>query len=335
MSGFLQRLVARSRPLSIQSAKHEHSVQPRLGSRFEPAFGMQVQAPTFDASFHEEETVSAESVPVTPSMPDLRPPREQPQPARTIMPSAVTSHTEPPTPTMIEPVQSGQGAGTRDAASRDASALPEIASPRPQPAQPDATSDEEDVSHTERGHRSIRDIQPAKSVHPRAPVPPLEGDQPGGESISADDEVIRTIRVVHDTPISVRMDEAPVESPPVQPAPDERQQPVGQPVTLESHTPPSPEESPRQPVPTRTEQAAEPIRPQIATEAPTLPKSTAFQSRRQSADPPTIRVTIGRIEVRAAQVQQPVPTQTRHQPVRRTPGLSLDDYLAKRNEGGR
>jgi hypothetical protein len=47
---------------------------------------------------------------------------------------------------------------------------------------------------------------------------------------------------------------------------------------------------------------------------------------------PTIRVTIGRIEIRAAMPPAPPP---RARPVRRQPALPLEQYLQRRNEGRR
>jgi hypothetical protein len=43
--------------------------------------------------------------------------------------------------------------------------------------------------------------------------------------------------------------------------------------------------------------------------------------------PPTIRVTIGRVDVRAVMPAPPVPVA---KPVHPRPGLSLDDYLKQR-----
>jgi hypothetical protein len=49
--------------------------------------------------------------------------------------------------------------------------------------------------------------------------------------------------------------------------------------------------------------------------------------------PPTIRVTIGRVEVRA--MLPPKSPKPRTTPARRAPALSLDDYIKQRNEGQR
>ena len=53
--------------------------------------------------------------------------------------------------------------------------------------------------------------------------------------------------------------------------------------------------------------------------------------QRSSKSPPIIRVTIGRVEVRAVQSPQPQPKQTKPRP----PKLSLEDYLRKRARGSR
>lgn len=47
--------------------------------------------------------------------------------------------------------------------------------------------------------------------------------------------------------------------------------------------------------------------------------------------PPSVQVTIGRVDVRA--VMPPAPPAPPTPPARRTPALSLDDYLKRRNEG--
>jgi hypothetical protein len=48
---------------------------------------------------------------------------------------------------------------------------------------------------------------------------------------------------------------------------------------------------------------------------------------------PTIRVEIGRVEVRAVAPPPPMPPTRRTVPARPSPTLSLDDYLKQRNEG--
>lgn len=49
--------------------------------------------------------------------------------------------------------------------------------------------------------------------------------------------------------------------------------------------------------------------------------------------PPTIHVTIGRIDVRA--LISAAPQETRRPPERTRPALSLEDYLRQRNGGAR
>jgi hypothetical protein len=54
-------------------------------------------------------------------------------------------------------------------------------------------------------------------------------------------------------------------------------------------------------------------------------------NQRSSKSPPIIRVTIGRVEVRAVQSPAPGPKQAKPRP----PKLSLEDYLRKRERGAR
>jgi|GEM_PF-1894586 len=64
----------------------------------------------------------------------------------------------------------------------------------------------------------------------------------------------------------------------------------------------------------------------------TEPMATAPSRRADASQAPTIRVTIGRIEVRAT--LPPAPPE-HPQPARRQPALPLDQYLQRRNEGKR
>jgi hypothetical protein len=66
------------------------------------------------------------------------------------------------------------------------------------------------------------------------------------------------------------------------------------------------------------------------------PISPVVGSRRlrmaRSADPPIVRITIGRIDVRA--VPPEAPTEVKKPPTRRRPAMSLEDYLKRRNGRG-
>jgi hypothetical protein len=66
------------------------------------------------------------------------------------------------------------------------------------------------------------------------------------------------------------------------------------------------------------------VEPRVPAPAPTEPLMT-------SAPLPTIRVTIGRLEVRA--ITPPVPQKPSATQVPRAPLLTLDEYLKQRNEG--
>ena len=76
------------------------------------------------------------------------------------------------------------------------------------------------------------------------------------------------------------------------------------------------------------------IRPQLTPhrgEPVSQPNADQAAERRHSQpEPPTIQVTIGRIEVRATPPPQPLAPPPA--PPRARPALSLDDYLAKRRE---
>lgn len=64
-----------------------------------------------------------------------------------------------------------------------------------------------------------------------------------------------------------------------------------------------------------------------------IPRGQEAALPRPSPAPPTIRVTIGRVEVRTVMPSASSPPRTA--PARRGPAVSLDDYLKKRNEGTR
>lgn len=74
------------------------------------------------------------------------------------------------------------------------------------------------------------------------------------------------------------------------------------------------------------------LTPRVTPPAMT-PRSAAEQQEQGPAATPTIRVTIGRVEVRA--VVQPAPDPPRAAPARSGSILSLDEYLKQRNGGRR
>jgi hypothetical protein len=78
------------------------------------------------------------------------------------------------------------------------------------------------------------------------------------------------------------------------------------------------------------------IRPQVvARREPASPiaKKREMVLPEPSSSPATVRVTIGRVEVRAVPPPESFPPSA--SPARRGPALSLDDYLKQRNEGQR
>lgn len=76
------------------------------------------------------------------------------------------------------------------------------------------------------------------------------------------------------------------------------------------------------------------IQPRIAIHrepAKTMSEKDEMAFVEPSSPPPNIRVTIGRVEVRA--IMPPEPKAPPAKPSRPGPALSLDDYLKQRNEG--
>jgi len=88
-------------------------------------------------------------------------------------------------------------------------------------------------------------------------------------------------------------------------------------------------------VPIQARQSLTPVRvitprhgtPRIESAAPASPEATATQGQT-----PTIRITIGRVDVRAIMPASPAPRPT---PTRPGPALSLADYLKQRERGSR
>lgn len=68
------------------------------------------------------------------------------------------------------------------------------------------------------------------------------------------------------------------------------------------------------------------IRPRL--QVPSHQAEPPLTEQRSSPAAPTIRVTIGRVEVRAVMPAQPAPRPARHKP---SPSLSLEDYLKQRD----
>jgi hypothetical protein len=92
-------------------------------------------------------------------------------------------------------------------------------------------------------------------------------------------------------------------------------------------------ESERAPTPRAAPRVVEPrlSRAPTVSEAQPPPASTASDARREDAAP-TIRVTIGRVDVRAV---APAPPERRRAPESSRPALTLEDYLRRRGGGSR
>lgn len=104
--------------------------------------------------------------------------------------------------------------------------------------------------------------------------------------------------------------------------------------SAKSHTTPTREGSPPDVQPTVLTQVI--TQPHVTIASPVLPGSPARTTagkgdpRQEPQPPPTIQVTIGRIEVRAISA----PASAATSKPRQTPAMSLDDYLRQRNRGG-
>jgi hypothetical protein len=74
-----------------------------------------------------------------------------------------------------------------------------------------------------------------------------------------------------------------------------------------------------------------PMERPVARVEPRAPAwTTRASGRRATPSPPTIQVTIGRVEVRAVQPPSPAPAPP---PAAEPPALTLDDYLVARDKG--
>lgn len=92
-------------------------------------------------------------------------------------------------------------------------------------------------------------------------------------------------------------------------------------------------ESEGAPTPRASSRVVEPrlSRAPTVSAAQPSPASTAYDARREDAAP-TIRVTIGRVDVRAV---APAPQERRRAPETPRPALTLEDYLRRRGGGSR
>lgn len=112
-------------------------------------------------------------------------------------------------------------------------------------------------------------------------------------------------------------------------APSRRQEAVGTPErTAPENAPAAPRPAPVRPAASRDRAASPAIRPQIRATPPLpdFPARGAVGEAKPQQVPPTIRVSIGRIELRSTP-PAPVPAG----PPRRRPALSLEEYMQQRS----
>lgn len=173
-------------------------------------------------------------------------------------------------------------------------------------------------------------VEPPRGIERLAPAEAARSAaDPEGSQAGAIEETRQV--VAPSPPTSATM---PQEPPLPVPAPDAR--PPRDPVPVaDVDRPPA---LPRSRPPTASQIAAD-RRPEPAVSiqpASIPPISPVVGSRRLrmagSADPPIVRITIGRIDVRA--VPPDAPTEVKKPPARHRPAMSLEDYLKRRNGRG-
>lgn len=130
-----------------------------------------------------------------------------------------------------------------------------------------------------------------------------------------------------DVPQLVALESAPAQQHPAKPLPPtpkaetvQETPPIQHAIKVETRVA-SPAQTPPPPQPSVTRQARQ---------STAMPPSQSLTAE-PAPQPPAIRVTIGRVEVRA--VQPPEPFLPRPRPAMRMPAVSLDDYLRRRNGG--
>jgi hypothetical protein len=126
---------------------------------------------------------------------------------------------------------------------------------------------------------------------------------------------------------------------PVPPAPDRTPEPAQKPEQAAARREPQPERQPKPPL--RSRSAAEPEpqgrgaapRPAVAQRTPLLAnrrRDPSPAAEPEAEQPPTVRVTIGRVDVRAVVPDEPV-----ERGPKQPPRMSLDEYLSRSRSGAR
>ncbi len=318
MKDFLSSLISRNQ-------KPQTQVQPRLGSLFEPPplTGAAISGPSEPAG---DDPMRGVRTMETPRQSTVPPP---PPAAPGQRPSAATRE---------EPSGSNPPSGSRPAI-HAALHAPDT----------EVTGDRGAADRWAQG--TVRPIQPGEPLR-SVEAPPSDGAFKGASDAQA-------LPQMSDPPIESRTESTPVIAPSSSPhlsavRPQQAGEPLGRTVQgrtvrrAATVTPPASREvrgrADTQPPARSQRRDPTPIRPaRIASVAgdAALQSPAAIVARPARADqarvsappPPTIRVSIGRIEVRANVQEPPQPRPTGHRPVRRQPALSLTDYL-KQREGG-
>lgn len=386
MSGFLQRLVARSQPAGDDLKEDEQTVRPRIGSRFEPVHRQDaVIEPALPDDDEREEDETALANQPEPRRVEYD---DTPHQARTIV---VLSPESPPasqddTDDVVTPATDDapdidaalasiraladdfrrQKPLTRSDSGRERDRPPPDPRPHVSERQPAASPDEGSAREASTPpERSDAPIEPhIERRQPQQPAPPTPEPEQASERSAATvtpapdmSEVQRSSSAEREaTSPSRRHDES--RPPPVVPRPepaDSGRTEAPQRVVKHEQTvirtqvaatpvePPATEENQNvrsQPVaPTQRERFSTPdaeptssirVQPQIM--ATPQPSGKRPGERRRTDESPTVRVSIGRIEVRA---ETPTPEMPVSQPSetvpRRQPAVSLSEYLKQRS----
>lgn len=330
-------------------------VRPRLAARFEPtqpalgpAFAWDVNVPESEnpdvGIVGEAETTDAKPVPLS------GPPVRSPQPR---LPAEDTSAAAPhgrlhPTATAADQPKIDGPAVPRSTRQAQSGSRPEAAEPRAVPS-----------SGVDQVQPRVRTMPPATEEAAPEPAPPVSAAPPAIEArrrSSAAPEPAAPSRPGAISPAAT--DEAPPARRSFEPTVSHRPQLATAPSAPAVEVSPAPPVIPHQaevrrdpvtqtPGP-RTDQPAEvEPAPSADTQPPAVPPTREIpveptpirpmadgpaRQRREAQPAPTIRVTIGRIEVRATTPPTPKPPP---RPARREPTVSLDQYLEQRNGGHR
>jgi len=346
MSDYLSRLVERN-------LNRTEVIKPRLASFFEPSvqsepvFGSESGSERMNASYTPDETGydDLQSAWLSDQTPQLKPAALQPagpgSQQTSVQPRSGMTRQAPPPPVPIEVTAQSLEKTPQQKSSQD---LPALSGGDETYVAAPGTAAERSRSSA---HEPAIESSPQTSPEVTAQPPTVRMVQQGSDlvmltlSSPGDSETYQPPRVTVERnrestrepaiqPITI--ESSPQTSPEVT-APQSAVRMVQQGSDHEMLTPSSPSDSetyqpPRVTAERNRESTREPAIQPITIEQIILPAKTQPRAS-EPAEPAVIRVTIGRIEVRATTPPLPAAPRTRPQ----GPALTLDDYLKQRNGG--